>query len=83
VHELPAGVLDMPNAATTKQCSELMDVLNEFERLCGELGRNHATLIEGCRWHFEHYAHYLNRRRHFTSYQLYVQERGGPMCVQG
>lgn len=82
VHELPAGVLDGPDGATVKQCAELMEALNEFERLCGQLGHNHNALIEGCRWHFEHYAHYLGRRRHFADYQQYVERRGGSLRVE-
>lgn len=81
VHELPAGILDGPDGATAKQCAELMETVNEFERLCRGLGHNHDAFIKGCRWHFEHYAHYLGRRRHFGSYQQYVQDRGGPLRV--
>ena len=83
VHELPAGVLFGPNGANPKQCAELMDDLNEFETLCAELERPQAEFIEACRWHFDHYSHFLGRSRHFTSYAEYVAARGGPLRVPG
>ena len=81
VHELPAGVLYGTDGANMKQCGELMEDLAEFEKLCAELSRKHRALIEGCRWHFEHYPHYLGRRRHFASYQQYIEGRGGPLHI--
>ena len=34
--------------------------LQEFASVCVRLGvDDHAEFIEGCRWHFEHYPHYL------------------------
>ena len=81
VHELPAGVLFGPDGASAKECEELVTDLNEFELLCRELGHNQSAFIEGCRWHFERYPHYLGRRRHFTSYAQYIEERGGPLNV--
>jgi hypothetical protein len=83
VHELPAGVLYGPDAANAKQCAEWMSDLDEFEALCRELDRNHKVFIEDCRWHFEHYPHYLGRRRHFVDYKTYVKDRGGPLRVRG
>ena len=82
VHELPAGVLFGANGATEKECKELMDALLEFERLATELGRSNSQFIEDCRWHFEHYPHYLGRSRHFASYRQYIEGRGGPLTVR-
>jgi hypothetical protein len=82
VHELPSGVLFGANGATGRECDELMQDLLEFERLSAHLGRPNPDFIEGCRWHFEHYLHYLGRQRHFSSYQQYVQDRGGPLQVR-
>lgn len=81
VHELPAGVLHGADNATAKQCTEWMADLVEFQVLCAALGERHDAFIEGCRWHFEHYPHYLGRRRHFVDYETYVAERGGPRRV--
>jgi|SRR6185369_11112668 len=83
VHELPAGILYGSDGASAKECAELLANLNDFEVLSRELGRDDATFIEGCRWHFEHYTHYLGRRRHFVSYRKYIEDRGGPLRVQG
>lgn len=84
VHELPAGVLDGPNGATPDACREMLEDLEGFERLCTRLDlKDHAKFLEGCRWHFEHYPHYLARRRHFASYEAYTVDRKAPMSVPG
>src|SRR3954468_1011402 len=83
VHELPAGVLYDANSANAKQCQEWLADLNEFELLCRDLDRDHSAFLEDCRWHFEHYAHYLGRRRHFVNYRTYIEERNGPLRVRG
>ncbi|MET7877164.1 hypothetical protein [Micromonospora profundi] len=82
IHELPVGVLWGPDGATAEQCAELLDGLDEFATVCDRLGLgDHAEFIENCRWHFEHYAHYLGRRRHFVDYGTYVRDRHGPMSI--
>lgn len=83
VHELPTGILDGQNGATIAQCAEMRDELDGFAALCERLGlADHRGFIEDCRWHFEHYAHYLGRRRHFVDYPTYVSDRGGPLSVR-
>jgi hypothetical protein len=81
VHELPLGVLWGPDGSTPEQCSELMAGLEEFAVLCTRLDIDHAAFIENCRWHFEHYPHYLGRRRHFVDYATYIRDRNGPLTV--
>ena len=82
VHELPAGVLDGADSATPEACEEMLVELEEFRTLCLRLGlEDHRDFLEQCRWHFEHYAHYLNRQRHFTSYETYIVDRAGPVRV--
>ncbi|WP_157537517.1 hypothetical protein [Nocardioides sp. Root190] len=84
VHELPAGVLWGATGATAAECAEMMAGLEEFASVCERLGlsEDHTAFIEGCRWHFEHYPHYLGRRRHFVDYATYVQDRKGSLTVQ-
>ncbi|MFC7548213.1 hypothetical protein [Plantactinospora sp. GCM10030261] len=83
VHELPVGVLWGPDGATPGQCAEMLDGLDEFARICARLGLDdHAEFIEACRWHFDHYPHYLGRRRHFVDYATYIRDRRGPLQVQ-
>jgi hypothetical protein len=82
VHELPAGVLWGANGASEKECKELLEALVELEQVCSVLGRNHADFIEDCRWHLEHYPHYLSRQRHFPSYDQYIRDRKGPQRVR-
>ncbi len=81
MHELPLGVLLNPDAATQSQCAELMGDLNRFEAVCKELGVETHAFVDACRWHVEHYPHYLSRRRHFASYAEYIKGRGGPLRV--
>ncbi len=82
VHELPAGVLWGAHGATPEQCAEMMDGLDEFAGLCRRLGLDdHEEFIDSCRWHFEHYPHYLGRCRHFADYATYVRDRHGPVRV--
>ena len=82
VHELPSGVLWGANGATIAECAEMQEGLDEFEALCRRLElTDHTDYIEACRWHFDHYPHYLSRRRHFASYETYVQARKGPIRV--
>lgn len=80
VHELPSGVLWGANSATAEECAEMLDGLEEFAALCRRLSLlDHSDYVEGCRWHFEHYPHYLGRRRHFANYESYVRTRHGPL----
>ncbi|HXH78031.1 hypothetical protein [Nocardioides sp.] len=82
VHELPSGVLWGTDAASREHCDEMMAGLQEFERVLHRLGLDdHGEFIEGCRWHFEHYPHYLERRRHFIDYATYTRDRRGPTTV--
>ena len=84
VHELPAGVLYGANGATAAECRDLMDGLDGFASLCSRLELpDHTAFIEGCRWHFDHYPHYLSRHRHFDGYEAYVRGRRGPLRVVG
>lgn len=82
MHELPAGVLFGPNSANTEECAELLSYLNEFETLCQGMGQNQELFVANCRWHLDHYPHYLRRRAHFASYAQYIEDRKGPLTVQ-
>jgi hypothetical protein len=82
VHELPSGVLWGPDAATPAQCVEMLTDLDAFAGVCHRLGLDdHTEFMEACRWHFDHYPHYLERRRHFVDYATYIRDRGGPLRV--
>ncbi|MFJ1542515.1 hypothetical protein ACIODS_28655 [Micromonospora chalcea] len=82
VHELPAGVLWGADGATPAQCAEMLDGLDDFARTCARLGLDdHTGFIEDCRWHFDHYPHYLSRRRHVADYPTYIRDRRGPLRV--
>lgn len=82
VHELPSGVLWGPDAASPAQCAEMLSDLDAFALVCARPGfDDHTEYIEACRWHFDHYPHYLDRRRHFVDYETYIRDRRGPLRV--
>lgn len=81
MHELPAGVLWNPNAATEPQCAELLVDLNRFEDLSKLLATPTKSFVDACRWHLNHYPHYLSRQRHFIDYASYCIDRDGPLRV--
>ena len=84
MHELPAGVLHGADGASEQECREMMQDLDAFAELCRRLGvADHEGFIDSCRWHLDHYPHYLGRRRHFDGYASYVTARGGPLRVEG
>jgi hypothetical protein len=82
LHELPAGVLFGANGASEKECAELMAETYRLEQLSEKLGTNISTFIEGCRWHYERYPHYIGRHRHFDGYESYIAKHDGPLRVQ-
>ncbi|WP_277208952.1 hypothetical protein [Isoptericola croceus] len=82
IHELPSGVLWGANGATPAQCAEMLSDLDAFAGICARLGLDdHTEFIEACRWHFDHYPHYLGRRRHFVDYATYIRDRRGSLRV--
>lgn len=81
VHSLP--VHDQVHPSGAAGFAVMADGLTEFEQLCAELGLDdHREFIEDCRWHFDHYPHYLSRHRHFANYAEYIDGRRGPRLVK-
>lgn len=78
LHELPAGVLYDANGADAKQCAELMKDTYRLEELAKGIGGDISAFIEACRWHYERYPHYLERRRHFDCYETYMEKHNAP-----
>jgi hypothetical protein len=82
LHELPTGVLYDANGANEEKCAELMKDTYRLEQLSKEMGIDNSVFIEGCRWHFERYPHYLSRHKHFGSYGNYIEKYKGPVSVK-
>ncbi|GAA4117772.1 hypothetical protein GCM10022415_15990 [Knoellia locipacati] len=60
----------------------MLEGLEDFALHCARLGlTDHEEFVAQCRWHFEHYPHYLGRRRHFVDYATYIRDRHGPLRV--
>ncbi len=71
-----------PTARIKSNAQDLLSDLNEFETLCQELGRKQSEFVDDCRWHLDHYPHFLGRRPHFVSYAQYIKARKGPLTVR-
>lgn len=78
LHELPAGVLYGANGASLKECADLMKGTYELEELAVIVGNDISEFLSVCRWHYERYAHYLGRQRHFGSYPAYLEKHSPP-----
>lgn len=75
LHELPGGVLYAQNGATTEQCGELLELLDEFRghaQLIGE-EEKFAELISDCNFHFRNYREYLLQERPGGSYEGFLE----------
>lgn len=74
LHELPDGVLYGPNAASLKECEELLSLLHEFKHhvaLTNQQER-YAELLEECEYHYPAYARYLQTRQDGEGYELFL-----------
>lgn len=78
LHELPAGVLYGADGANAKECADLMKGTYELEELASIVGKDISEFLAMCRWHYERYAHYLGRQRHFGSYSNYLGKHRPP-----
>jgi hypothetical protein len=78
LHELPTGVLYGTDSADIADCQQLMAETYRLESLATALGIDLSDFITACRWHYEHYAHYLGRHRHFGNYARYMAQREAP-----
>lgn len=78
LHELPAGVLYGADGANAKECADLMKGTYELEELASIVGKDMSDFLATCRWHYERYAHYLGRQRHFGSYPNYLKKHPPP-----
>ncbi|WP_223786562.1 hypothetical protein [Marinicella meishanensis] len=78
IHELPSGVLWGNNGASIEQCSELMELLDEFKELANEVNvmKGHEHLMKECEFHFQAYADYLSNKSDHQSYVQYLELNG-------
>lgn len=74
LHELPAGVLYGYDGATPEQCDELMDELQDYERLCAEIGAEDSDtgLMQDSRFHILAYKDFIKNRNSQDSFADYL-----------
>ena len=82
LHELPMGVLYDADSADEDQCRELMQETHRLESLAKRLGIDISDFLATCRWHYERYAHYLGRQRHFGRYENYLRIHPAPTTTR-
>ena len=82
LHELPAGVLYHQHGATAAECDQLLADLDEYARLCAELGRTpeDAALIAEAAHHIPAYADYLRHRDRYPSFAHYLEQHPFRQC---
>jgi hypothetical protein len=84
LHELPAGVLYGPNGATVAECTELLELLEEFKAHITVLGNfdQYADLITRCEFHYHTYRAYRSAQPDDSypdeSYKEFYSQRGAP-----
>lgn len=74
IHEIPLGVLYGMDGANASECNELLELLNQYEKICKRLSLNRTDLIEECAFHFRNYTIYLQRANEFKNYEDFLRK---------
>jgi len=80
LHELPAGVLSGPDAATLSECDELLADVEEFKRLAaveGLISRFEQKLVMWT-YYFKGYKEYKVNRKQYASFADYLERNPIP-----
>lgn len=72
LHELPSGVLYGMDGASIEECSELLEVANEYEKVCGKLKLDRSELIQECKFYYAGYKDYLIMRENYKNFKEYL-----------
>lgn len=80
LHELPAGVLDGMNGATSEACRIYEKEVQEFEELLQkrDLSEKYDELVQDCKFHYKNYRIYLENKAHYKSYEDYLSKLDAP-----
>jgi hypothetical protein len=73
IHEIPHGVLYGMDGANANQCDELLEVLNDYKKVCGKLSLGRNELINECKFHFQNYKAYLQKANEFAGYKAFLE----------
>jgi hypothetical protein len=80
LHELPAGVLFGPDAATPDECLELLGMLDEYVDICQKLQIDFSEdKRRDSAMHFQGYRDYLLHSSLYNSYLDYIQHHHLPV----
>ena len=76
LHELPDGVLYYQHGATLTECAQLLAELDEYARLCAEIGGTpeDAAVIAEAAHHIPAYADFLQHRDRYQSFARYLEQ---------
>jgi hypothetical protein len=74
LHELSYGVLYGINGATAEQCGELLNLLEDYTRICQTLQLDRSATIRYAAMHFQGYQDYLLHRQLYKNYLDYIQQ---------
>lgn len=75
LHELPSGVLYGHDSATIEQCGELLEELENYERLAAEFGEEEdREVLAEARFHIPAYRKYLSERERYANYADYLAD---------
>ncbi len=74
LHELPHGVLYGINGATAEQCGKLLNLLEDYTRICQTLQLDRSATIRYAAMHFQGYQDYLLHRQLYKNYLDYIHQ---------
>jgi len=79
--ELPKCVIYGLDCADKDECDDLMKDTHRLEKISERLGIENINYIEFCRWHYQSYPLYLNKKNEYKSYEEYIEKHNGPKSV--
>jgi hypothetical protein len=74
LHELPHGFLYGINGATAEQRGELLNLLEDYTRICQTLQLDRSATIRYAAMHFQGYQDYLLHRQLYKNYLDYIHQ---------
>ena len=82
LQNLPECVFYGLKCADADECGELMKDFHRLERISERLGIDNSAYLEFCRWHYENYPVFLNKKDDYKSYEEYISKHNGPLNVE-
>ncbi len=74
LHELPAGVLYGSDGATIEECEDLLNQLNKYKEVCGQLNIDNEELITECEFYYSTYKNYLKIYKNYNGFEDFLNK---------